>query len=662
MNRKFFSVLFLVAFVSKTQLQAKVLKNSLPDKLPEGRVESPYEACKDAIIVDKDKYMNMRETWEFISQECQVPILTTASAGFTDLDPLKEAADYMDLATKVAQKVEQTLQENITFAGCAFECFAHNNFQCSNAKFFQKYTNCDQFKNSVKKKLSDEGKGLKENLIMDSLLQIKDVNAKTVRKITKNLKPFNSSLPNPLGTFIPSPEEMKIALEKRKESKNRLKSIEENRKTYLEKIYAEYPIFAVIGPAHKFTDDGPEWTDTQIAEAFVKNETNAKKTLRIVKESLKKSKLEFDRINGEAIMKWLGNIAPSEDTKSADLLYFMAMKNKVEEVLKTNPEYCGYATTINNRISSKGLQNMGGIIPGFMLGSIVTGGALASATGLTVGAASALTSFGLISPLFWSEAYQDLKTVQREIATSSGFADAGKNIRSNEELQERETGLKLTALLFPLDLIGVPSATKALMAQAKHQMIKNTPGMNNLLKKTKLTPKEEEELVGNFLWKKINDAVNSGLLSKDDALKLKDKNTLNFFDKLATQVHATNPKFFSDADNISLLLELVAKNSGPESRAAAEKAAGLISRLDPTSLPIDKKWDVEASNGFAKFALALTEELKQLSPDKLAKVGTYDLNANDIEMAAGIAALRKAGVKEADIEPMLVCANKNWVK
>src|SRR6476660_5692761 len=76
-------------------------------------ITSPYEACKDQLLVKEDFYKKNKKKWEGCNN-----VLVTPDIGITSLDPLNEGAKYLLFSHKVANKVIENLDKSKKYADC----------------------------------------------------------------------------------------------------------------------------------------------------------------------------------------------------------------------------------------------------------------------------------------------------------------------------------------------------------------------------------------------------------------------------------------------------------------------------------------------------------------------------------------------------------------
>ncbi len=494
--------IWLILFIF---FQIIILQMNCYAQLPEGSIESPFKACQNEIIVPTEKYQKNSDQWNAFESKCKIKIRMSNEAGLDSLNPLNEGLKYIEFATKVAQKVEVNLVKSRIFADCTASCF-QGAVSCQKTKDpNESPIDCNTRKKEILESLKSYSKKIRMELALSRPYSgIVDVNIRNVLNIAsdkrdKNEKLINSTLqdfematPNPLGIadlneFEKKEAEKKLDTEIKKideDSGNmHLKNIDDwksiklmdrfntHQEQYRQLIYEEAPLFGVIDKAKKFDEqNNPIWSDEQIANAFLKLSQNAKLTEDKVKWSQKNAKLEFNRGNSEAFRKWLYSFN-SNNNDTHDLLFFMGMKNQVEEVLALDPTSCGIATTMGLRLKSKDLQNQGITLAASVASSFIgriAGGAFGLLRSLS--AAEIANSTGLaLGSTYLGDSFRDFNAKTTEAQTTSGFGGnkEGSKIRSVKEVDEAREHLKVALMMAPLDIPAAKFLSQRAFASAK---------------------------------------------------------------------------------------------------------------------------------------------------------------------------------------------------
>jgi GGDEF domain-containing protein len=485
--------------------QTIIIQTNCYAQLPEGSIESPFKACQNEIIVPVEKYQKNSDQWNAFESKCKIKIRMSKEAGLDSLNPLNEGLKYIEFATKVAQKVEANLVKSRKFADCTAICFqSADSCQKTNVPN-ESQIDCNTRKKEILDRLKSYSKKIRTELALSRPYSgIVDVNIRNVLniandKIDKKEKLINSTLqdfelatPNPLGIADLNDFEKKDA---EKILDNEIKKIDEDSKImgikniedwksiklmerfnahqeqYRQLIYEEAPIFGVIEKAKKFDDqNNPIWSEEQIANAFLKLSQNAKLTEEKVIWSQKNAKLEFNRENSEALRKWLFSFN-SKNNDTHDLLFFMGMKNQVEEVLAHDPASCGVATAMGLRLKSKELQNQGITLAASVASSFIgriAGGAFGLMRSLS--AAEIANSTGLaLGSAYLGDSFRDLNSKTSEAQTTSGLGGnkEGSKIRSVKEVDDAREHLKLALMMAPLDVPAAKFLSQRAFASAK---------------------------------------------------------------------------------------------------------------------------------------------------------------------------------------------------
>lgn len=483
---KRFILIFLFFLVNN--LSNLLLAETL--SLPKGKIASPYEACKNVFLVSEDGYHKNSTKWDEIESKCKSILIVAPDIGLTSLNPLQEGVKYLEFSERVATKVKDNLEKSRGYAECTASCFK-GAIKCSSKSHDEKKTiDCVERKNEISAALkvfsrkirmelalSTDAPGLLNVNIRNVLEICKDEKANKNKFINSNLRDFEIGTPNPVGRNNLTRYELSEAhrridrevkiLEEEYKSKGHtnysewmsiklMDRFDEHKERYRQLIYEDAPIFGVIDDPDKFDEkNNPVWSDAKISDAFLKLSKNAKLTQEKIDWSLQNGKLEFSRGNTEALQKWMSSFnAGRKETN--DLLFYMGMKNQVEEVLKDDPASCGIATAMEARLKTKGMQNSGitfaaslstafvGKLSGstFSILRALSSAEVTNTTGLAMGAA------------YLGDSFRQLNSKTTEAATFSGVGreNEGSKIRSAEEITTAREHLKMTLMFSPLDV------------------------------------------------------------------------------------------------------------------------------------------------------------------------------------------------------------------
>jgi hypothetical protein len=656
---------------------------------PEGQIESPYEACKEVVIVDKEKYdENIHQnSWKAWEAKCHKKVQVALAAGFTQLGSLDEAPQYLNLASKVAEKVVANLDKSLKYAQCSSACFNRVN-TCAEVS-------CTERRNEILQNLKVQSRKVRMELALSQeatdLIQINVGNVLSLdddKRFNKNLRDFEAGTPNPLGHVAMQPAEIDHAREivKRERaevekdykamlveknakdspdlyngwvSKKLMEKIEkrqeEHQLKYRQLVFEESPIFAVIDkPTSYENGDVPVWTEKQIGEAFSKLSKNAETTKAIVKESLAKGKLEFSRTKGEALGLWLKDLIPGTQN-SNDLLYYMGMKNQVEEVLKEDKSMCAAATTMANRLSSKDMQNLGVVFAGSFAGGAITKGASKGVVAVfRIGRALSGAEAGGLTGLAIGSAYLGDSFRQYNTAVT----EVTSKVRSASELDAKRTNVKFNLAFAPF--IG-PSGWglgKTVYNALGKKMAKDFPEIASLMKKAGTSQAAKDEVVDKWMLAKVKKMIKVKTLDAEDEALLKSEAGGKILDSLAADIEKSNPSFFKDPNNFDFFLKTAATSLKKKPGDPADlgvKSRQLFLSLNPEAFA---SWDPKARMGLMKVFNEGVEELRMSyakDPAVYAKFGS-DSEAQDKIMTA---ALKRSGVvDDADAAVMRRCAIK----
>lgn len=667
-------------------------------KLPEGKIEAPYEACKNVLIVSKQKYLENKINWDQVEKKCKTKIQVIEDVGFSSLNPLKEGIQYLSFSQRVAQKVIDNLKKNRIYAECSASCFA-GAFACNSTRENKKPIKCSERKKEIQEAmkvvsrkirmelaLSDDAPGIVNVNIHNSLQFSKDEYHKD-KFINTDLRDFEAGMPNPVGRIDLSERELKeakrrVAFDHKKleeEFKEKgytnysdwmsvklLEKMDEHKARYRELIYQEAPIFGVIDrPSKMEKGEDPVWGDAQIAKAFLKLSENTKATEEKVNWSLNNSKLEFSRASGEALGKWISNLAPRTQEKN-DLLYYIGMKKPVEEVLKEDSSLCGVATTMEARLHTKEMQNAGVTLVGSFAGVGLVKGASAVSTNvfrigraLTGAEAAGITGMGL-GASFLGDSFRQYNTAVTEAETLSGLGGdkEGKVIRKSEELTLARDSVKMSLVFAPLDVVGGWGVGKTLYSSLSKQMAKDLPEISSLISKAKLDTVARDQAVDKWLAMKIKSSLISGVIDDADQIALKSKEAKAVLETLTAEIEKANPEFFKNPKNMDFFLKTAAatiKKVKGDPSDIGEKAKDLLIHFNTDAM--NGIWDPKGQAGLLTVFGNAIEELRLTAsrdPATYAKFTTDPAAKEKVMMKA----LERSGVKEKDRAKMLQCSKQ----
>lgn len=492
-------------------------KNS---SIPDGRLTSPYEACRNEVIVSEENYKKNHEQWGEFGSKCKTNLNITPDIGITSLNPLNEGIKYLNFSQQVATKVISTLEKSRSYADCSASCFKGAKTCTPDGKIETEVINCTDRKNEINEgmkvysrkirmemALSSDAPGL-QNVTVHNVLELSKNNS--AKFINTNLRDFEIGTPNPVGRNHLKEYEVKEAKRRvDKEIKDLedeykksgvthyyewmtmrlMNRFEEHQARYRQLIYEEAPIFGVIDSPQKFNEhNDPVWTDAELASAFQKLSNNSRLTQKKVEWSKQNGKLEFERSNAEALKKWVTSF-DSDRKDSNDLLFYMKMKNQVEEVLKENPGQCGVATAMEARLRSKEIQNAGAVIAASVGTSFV--GKFASGT---FGALRALSSAEIVSTTglalgagYLGDGFKQYNLQTTMAQTKSGLSNnkEGKSLASAEEIENSRENIKVALMTAPIDFPAASLIAKKLVSP----VVKNT-GKKELVSRPLLSEME----------------------------------------------------------------------------------------------------------------------------------------------------------------------------
>jgi hypothetical protein len=650
---------------------------------PKGRIQSPFEACKDVIIASSSAYSENAAKWDEYAKSCNSTLQFTSSNGLMKdiaaFDSMKEGAWYIEFAQKVAKKVVENLDKSKRYSDCSALCFKGSLSCPASLSEGKEPIQCAERKKEVLEglkvnarkvrmelALSDQGPG-HGNLNFQNALKVEDK-----KYINSNLASFEIGTPNPVGDRPLSSWEMKEALRrverdrkkveadhKNVSSKNyndwaaaRIGKLAEHQRNYRQLIYQDAPIFAVIDKTSQFDkENNPLWSEAQISSAFAKLSENASETKKKTLLSIKTSKLEFNRNTPEALSKWV--------VAQKDLLFYIGMKNQVEEVLRDDPKSCGTATSMMARLQSKGIQNGAITIVGSVAGGAVFGSAVrVFSIGASLSGAEAAGLIGLgLGAGFLIDSFRQYGEVKTEALTKSGLGGdkEGSALRTDEEIASARENVQLSLAFAPLDAVGAWGVGKTLYSALSKQISKDLPAAAKLMSKAKVSTAARDQVVDQWLISKIKSAVKSKVLTSADEKALKQAEANSVLEELTKNIEKSNPDFFKNPQNMDFFLKTAASTLKKEKGDPADLGAKVQHfLLNLNTETMDGSWDPNTQKGLYKLFENTIEELRlafKEDPATYAKF-TSDSNARDkiVEKA-----LLRSGAKKSDVEEMRIC-------
>jgi hypothetical protein len=683
----------LILLQSLLMAQAVIAGNDQPS---EGKIEAVYEACKDVLLVSEDKYEKDKNNWDQFEKACNTKIQLVKNIGISSLDPLKEGVQYLAFAQKVAQKIIGTLAKNRDYARCSSRCFS-GALECASTYQNKKIVKCSERKNEIKSAMKIFGRKIRMELALSTdapdLVKVTSLNALEFSKneklkekfINTNLRDFEVGTPNPVGRIDLSEREL---IEAKRKFNFDLKKIQEeyegktnisyadwvsfklmanmevHKERYRELLYQEAPIFGVIDrPIELEKGKDPVWSDAQLAKAFLELAKNAENTEEKVFWSLKNSKLEFSRNSGEAALNWASNLAPGSKEKN-DLLYYIGMKNPVEEVLKEDPSLCAVATNMQARLQSKEIQNtlatVGGSIGTSILAksvSAVSGNFIKVTRALTGAEAAGMTGTGL-GAISMSDSFRKYHSVLEEAETLSGLDGdkEGVSIRKSEEVVAAKDGAKTSLVFAPINAAGAWGVGKIFYSALSKQMGKDLPAVGDLLKKAKLDNVARDQVVDKWLLMKLKSAFKSGAINDADQAALQGQEARGVLEKLASEIEKSNPAFFKNPKNTDFFFKTAAatiKKEKGDPSDLGDKVQQLLLQFNTEAM--SGVWDPKGQSALLRvFDNAITELRLSASNDP-ATYAKFNVDKASQEKIF-IKALQRSGAKEKDLKAMVQCA------
>lgn len=667
--------------------------NDKVGKFPSVIIESPYEACKGVVIVSEDKYKANQEKWDNWNVQCGKFIQVSEEAGIFQILALSKPLEYIALATKVAEKVISNLDKNQKYSQCTALCFKGALTCSAETSGSGKTVDCKIRQAEISHGLKVQSRKIRMELALSQVASnLEKINVNNVftladdKRFNKNLLSFEAITPNPVGNSKMQPAELlharevikneRAKMEKDYQQMLRIKNIkdtndikatwmveqidkrrEEHQEKYRSLIYEESPIFALIGQPSKIENgDEPVWSDKQIADGFIKLAENAAVAKATAKESIYKNKLEFSRLNGEALWNWARKVTGSRNRNDIlynedknELLYYMGMSKQVNEVLKEDKSLCAAASTLTNRLSSKEIQNLGvvftaslavplgGPLTVFRISKVINSGQISALTGAAVGIG------------YLGDAFEKYNTKFEEV--TAGVATAIEFTKASDDLK---TNLIFTPTFAPVGKI----LNRIIYAKLAEKNAQDFPEIAALMKKAGANRALQEQAADLWMRAKIKESLKKGIIGSEDERALKSETGKNLLNLLATEIQKNNSKFFNDPRNFDFFLEAAAvslKRRPGDPADLGEKARQLFLSLNVDAF---QTWDPKARTGLMKVFNEGVKELRTAytkDPAAYAKFTTDPASQKKIMLAA----LERAGVTNAkDRAAMLMCSLK----
>jgi GGDEF domain-containing protein len=497
--------------------------------LPKGFITSPYEACKNVLIVSEDSYQKNSSKWDDVESRCKTKLVLAVDVGLASLSPLEEGVKYLEFSQRVAKKIIENLEKSRNYAECTASCFK-GALTCATKSFENKKpVECIQRKKEVAEGLKVYTRKIRMELALsEDAPGIVNVNIQNVLSLSKdnkdkfinsNLRDFEIGTPNPVGRTELTSREFKEAQRRRdselklleEEYKNKgyknysdwmsikmMERFDDHKARYRQIIYEEAPIFGVIDRPVKFDDrNDPVWNDSQISNAFLKLSENSKLTKDKVDWSLKNGKLEFSRGNTEALRKWITSFN-SKRLDINDLLFYMGMKNQVEEVLKKDPASCGIATAMEARLKSKEMQNAGVTFAASLSSTLVgklAGGTFGVLRALSTAEITSATGMAM-GASYLGDSFREFNSLTTEAATLSGIDKdkEGTGVRSATEIETAREHVKTALIFAPMDVPAALILSKKVSSTLAKQVAKETPAISLINKEERVLRKPKASI------------------------------------------------------------------------------------------------------------------------------------------------------------------------
>lgn len=510
-------------------------------------VQSPFRACKDVSLVNREIYDKDQAKWD---QKCRdnSSIQILPKTGFFTTE-IKDAADSLDFLQTVAEKVKATIDKNVEEKKEVLKCFQTqlypdlaNSEACIKTRKKEidtAYENLPYVRQELalaEGTLKPKGDGFNpESEWINPSLKKGFFGLKGVYR-ADDIAPLNESETEQTKAIIK--KEMEPFLKQpQKDAEAAFAQIQMQHKEHYLSLLQDAPALVAIGSLPERSSASEQDLNKRFAKAYTTLIEEAKDAQENIHELIEKGAVA---------------IKSDSDKESAakKLLDFMAYEPVVEEVLsakiKSNPKICALATSL---LSSKEYSDTRGQLA--EAGALTVGGGLAAVGARSAGAkiatkspafakfmarlglqSDALTAVAL-GPAFG--AYYRGKTHQ-ELEQKRGGVATG--VTSAQALDEAE-GAEITGYLFAgLDWAGTGAFTGIARLVTNDAAAKNLLKTAASLKAHGLNEREIDKFMelANSPDPKVRAEARTKLaeamkkIPKDELKKALEKNTNDFFD------------------------------------------------------------------------------------------------------------------------------------
>lgn len=593
--------------------------------------ESPYKACKGINLVSKEEFDKDQTKWNKEIGDCngtlQVnPILD--SFWQSSVENTIEAGQIKDFLTKVVNRSMSTLVENRKKDEALRDCFRGPK---------AKEAACAAEREKIHQALETGAFELRKELALSLYAKpaakpTKDSLMDPKFRVNTQFRDFANMGANPVANHPLMADEIPAieatgrleggealtklgAAEKDPDAvkEQGYKLLEKHQKRYREILFEESPIFAVIKKP-KWENGKPTWTDEQVADALDELIKHAENEHKAAYKTGKEGKIEFARLWDSKKPMGDANMLVTQAKRWAkgdrQLLDYMHYTPIIEQLLEEDKSLCGLATGLAQRLNTRQTQNTAGTaaaaVPTFM-GLGFAGGAYAAA-GTLLGAGM---GFGM-----YRGAIRDAEQAKNAAASTSGLVDGQKAVMGQDRVVETEKQALTSAMLHPLDYLGLGKAGGMLFKGAQNRFItgKVAQAMSKVDMNDQATMRKlVNQGVKETFFKGRDPQETETALLKKLADEMYDKKLLVEDPNLPAQAHKENFQKFVD-----LVHSIFSKPAATKAELeGAEAAKDILLTMDPS---IVKAWEKEGFDGFVEVYQNFVDEMRKVAVKDPAKL------------------------------------------
>ncbi|MDR3607023.1 MAG: hypothetical protein P4M08_06545 [Oligoflexia bacterium] len=441
-------------------------------------VHSPYQACRNVLIVNKDAADQIKESKIKLPGGCDQVEEMPETGMFSHLS---QATGALDLTQLVAKKYLDNVKQNESVLNAYLKCFPQSS-GCDAKMRAELQGNIAQGAPALRTQLalaqSQPGAnainraGMVSSKVSDHL----NVGGAALGDLSSMLGIQNAIGSSLAGQSLSSAElaqatktmtqESQAAAGSTGSSKRKLmnpqlwqKINDAHRAQFQALLYGKYRIFATLGKP-TWNNGVPTWTDAQIHDGLQKLLENAQNEEKITQHAIAKSDVEFGNAQ-QLFHNFMGG--------NRDLMSYMAVQPVVEQVLKEHPDLCGMATGVEKYVDAENTrENLGA--GAVMIAAGFTGVGLIgdAAVGSVAIAGAATLGMGLGATTYYmGNAVQNYNQVKQQALTSTGANSKDATLVDPAKIASARQALDTNIALAPTMFIGGGGAGGAVTADSE---------------------------------------------------------------------------------------------------------------------------------------------------------------------------------------------------